>query len=162
MRGAPDHRCPCFHATHDVPLACYCVKLRIEIRIVSWPLYRDTNRIVRHPYRYTPIHQRALSWEDLKIPISKTRFKITFLESHSDLPGAIELMSLLMIQIQWVMHDMTKLSCHIVHLAQIKLVTRKFSYFIFLLKCVKYLIIVRHVLQKHYNLIVYSYVRLSV
>ena len=31
-------------------------------------------------------HQRALSWEDLKISISK----ITFLESHSDLPGANE------------------------------------------------------------------------
>ena len=26
------------------------------------------------------IHRRALSWEDLKIPISKTRLKITFLE----------------------------------------------------------------------------------
>ena len=31
-------------------------------------------------------HQRALSLEDLKISISK----ITFLESHSDLPGANE------------------------------------------------------------------------
>ena len=47
-------RCLCFHATHYVPLTCYCVSKRIEIRIVSWPLYRDTNRIVRHPYRYTP------------------------------------------------------------------------------------------------------------
>ena len=34
-----------------------------------------------------------LSWEDLKIPISKTRLKITLLESHSDHPGANELMS---------------------------------------------------------------------
>ena len=34
------------------------------------------------------IHRRALWWEDLKIPISKTRLKITFLEPHSDLPGA--------------------------------------------------------------------------
>ena len=25
LHSAPDHRCPCFHATHDVPLACYCV-----------------------------------------------------------------------------------------------------------------------------------------
>ena len=33
----------------------------------------------------------ALSWEDLKILISKTRLKIPFLESHSDLPGANEL-----------------------------------------------------------------------
>ena len=37
------------------------------------------------------IHRRALSWEDLYIPISKTRLKVTFLESHSDLPGASEL-----------------------------------------------------------------------
>ena len=37
------------------------------------------------------IHRRALSWKDLKIPISKTRLKMTFLESHSDLPGANEL-----------------------------------------------------------------------
>ena len=37
------------------------------------------------------IHQSALSWEDLNIPISKTRLKSTFLESHSDLPGANEL-----------------------------------------------------------------------
>ena len=37
------------------------------------------------------IHRRALSWEDLKIPISKTRLKITFLGSHSDLPGANKL-----------------------------------------------------------------------
>ena len=36
------------------------------------------------------IHSRALSCEDLKIPISKTRLKITFLELHSDLPGANE------------------------------------------------------------------------
>ena len=37
------------------------------------------------------IHQRALSWDDLKIPISKTRLEITFSESHSDLLGANEL-----------------------------------------------------------------------
>ena len=37
------------------------------------------------------IHRRALSCEDLKIPISKTRLKITLLESHSDIPGANEL-----------------------------------------------------------------------
>ena len=37
------------------------------------------------------IHQSALSWEDLKIPINKTRLKIKFLELHSDLPGANEL-----------------------------------------------------------------------
>ena len=37
------------------------------------------------------IHQKALSWEDLNISISKTRLKIKFLESHSDLPGANEL-----------------------------------------------------------------------
>ena len=37
------------------------------------------------------IHQRALSWEDLKMAISKTRLKIIFLEPHSDLPGANEL-----------------------------------------------------------------------
>ena len=36
------------------------------------------------------IHRRALSWEDLKIPISKNWWKITFLKSHSDLPGANE------------------------------------------------------------------------
>ena len=34
------------------------------------------------------IRGRALSWEDLKIPNSKTRLKIPFLESHSDFPGA--------------------------------------------------------------------------
>ena len=43
------------------------------------------------PVRSYVIHQRALSWEDLKKPVSKTRLKITFLESHSDLPGANEL-----------------------------------------------------------------------
>ena len=37
------------------------------------------------------IHLRALSWVDLKTPLSKTKLKITFLESHSDLPGANEL-----------------------------------------------------------------------
>ena len=40
------------------------------------------------------IHPRVLSWEDLKIPISKhgkTRLKIPFLESHSVLPGTNEL-----------------------------------------------------------------------
>ena len=37
------------------------------------------------------IHGRALSWEDLKIPISKARLKIPCLESHPDLPGANEL-----------------------------------------------------------------------
>ena len=37
------------------------------------------------------IHRRTLPWENLKIPISKTRLKITFLESHSDFPGANEL-----------------------------------------------------------------------
>ena len=40
------------------------------------------------------IHWRALSWEDLKIPISATRSKIPFLESHSDLPRANELIIL--------------------------------------------------------------------
>ena len=40
------------------------------------------------------IHRRALSWEDLKIPSSKTRIKIPFLESHSDRPGVNELMTL--------------------------------------------------------------------
>ena len=42
-------------------------------------------------------HESALSWEDLKIPISKTRLKIPFLELHLDLPGANELKSLCMI-----------------------------------------------------------------
>ena len=37
------------------------------------------------------IHRRALSLENLKIPVSKTRLKIAFLESHSDLPEASEL-----------------------------------------------------------------------
>ena len=36
-------------------------------------------------------HQGALSWVNLKIPLSKTRFKNTFLESHSDLSEANEL-----------------------------------------------------------------------
>ena len=36
------------------------------------------------------IHRRALLWEDLQIPISKTRLKIPFLESYSDLPGTNE------------------------------------------------------------------------
>ena len=37
------------------------------------------------------IHRRALSWEELKISVSKTRSKISFLESHTHLPGANEL-----------------------------------------------------------------------
>ena len=38
------------------------------------------------------VHLRASSQEDLKIPVSKTRLKITFLKSNwADLPGAIEL-----------------------------------------------------------------------
>ena len=37
------------------------------------------------------LHERAISWEDPKIPTSKTRLKITFLESHSDLSRANEL-----------------------------------------------------------------------
>ena len=41
--------------------------------------------------RSCSIHRKALSWEDLKIAINKTRLKITFLESYSDLPGANEL-----------------------------------------------------------------------
>ena len=40
------------------------------------------------------IYGRAVSWEDLKIPISKTRLKILFLESHSDLRGDNELNAL--------------------------------------------------------------------
>ena len=44
--------------------------------------------------RFSGIHQRTLSWEDLKITISKTRLEITFLESHSDHPGANELKKL--------------------------------------------------------------------
>ena len=48
------------------------------------------------------IHRRALSWEDLKIPVSKTRVKITFLESHSDLPGANELSTVSYLSI-WVL-----------------------------------------------------------
>ena len=40
--------------------------------------------------------RRGLSWEDLKIPISKTRLKIPFLESHPDLPGANELIGVLL------------------------------------------------------------------
>ena len=43
------------------------------------------------PVRSCGIHHRALSWEDLKISISKIRWKITSLESNSDLPGANEL-----------------------------------------------------------------------
>ena len=41
--------------------------------------------------RSLSIHLRALSLDDVKIPINKTRLKITFLKSHSDLPGANEL-----------------------------------------------------------------------
>ena len=37
------------------------------------------------------IHLRALAWENLKIPISKTRLKIAFLKLHSDLRGTNEL-----------------------------------------------------------------------
>ena len=48
------------------------------------------------------IHQMALSWEDLKIPISKTRLKITFLESHSDLTGANEFMAAILSWLQCV------------------------------------------------------------
>ena len=36
------------------------------------------------------MNQRTLSPEDLKIPISKARLKITFLKSHYDPPGANE------------------------------------------------------------------------
>ena len=36
------------------------------------------------------INQKVLAWDDLKMPISKTRLKIIFLESHSDFPGANE------------------------------------------------------------------------
>ena len=50
--------------------------------------------------RSCAIHQRALSWEDLKIPMSKTRLKITFLGSHSDLPGANELREMSYVWIQ--------------------------------------------------------------
>ena len=37
------------------------------------------------------IHHRVLSWENLNIPISKTRLKIAFSKLHQDLPGANEL-----------------------------------------------------------------------
>ena len=37
--------------------------------------------------RFCGIHRKTLSWEDLKIPISKTTLKITILELHSDLSG---------------------------------------------------------------------------
>ena len=59
------------------------------------------------------IHQRALSWEDLKIPLSKTRLKILFSESHLDLPGANELSQITATHLKigvavthwvWVMH----------------------------------------------------------
>ena len=44
----------------------------------------------------------ALSLEDLKIPISKTRVKITLLKLHPDLPGANELRSKLFLAVrQW-------------------------------------------------------------
>ena len=52
------------------------------------------NHVDLSSVRYCGIHRRALSWEDLTIPISKTRLKITFLESHSDLSGANELIFL--------------------------------------------------------------------
>ena len=35
-----------------------------------------------HQLRSCDIHLKTLSWEDLKIPISKARLKITFLKSH--------------------------------------------------------------------------------
>ena len=47
--------------------------------------------IISNVLRSCGIHQKALSWEDLKIPISQARLKITFLESNSDLPEANEL-----------------------------------------------------------------------
>ena len=47
------------------------------------------------PVKSCGTHRRELLWEDLQIPISKTRLKIPFLELHSDLPGTIELMSIL-------------------------------------------------------------------
>ena len=37
------------------------------------------------------IHRRALSWEDLKIDIRKTKLKMTFVEWHLDFPGTNEL-----------------------------------------------------------------------
>ena len=48
--------------------------------------------------RYEPagVTEQAAKCEDLKIPISKTRLKITFLKSDKDLPGANEL-----ILLQW-------------------------------------------------------------
>ena len=61
------------------------------------------------------IHRRALSWEDLMIPISKTRLKITFLESHSDLPGANELThwGLVMHNCYWIGSSLVQiLACH--------------------------------------------------
>ena len=51
------------------------------------------------------ILRRSLSWEDVKIPISKIRFKITFLESHSDLPRTNELSAIFRLHVwHWLQY----------------------------------------------------------
>ena len=78
------------------------------------PCHLPEPMLTYHQYwvRSCGIHQRALSWEDLKIPISKTRLKITVLESHSDLPVANELTRLpCMTWLRWV-DSSSKLHAH--------------------------------------------------
>ena len=62
------------------------------------------------------IHRRALSSVDLKIPISKTRLKHTFLELHQDLPGGSELKTFVQLYIgeilwslPWLVHHFDSL-----------------------------------------------------
>ena len=67
------------------------------------------NHVDLSSVRCCGIHQRALSREDLKIPISKTRLKITFLESHLDLPGANELN----LGIRWIWYSIRRWQSHV-------------------------------------------------
>ena len=64
------------------------------INVPPYSVISHSSVIWNSRVRSCGIHRRASSWEDLKIPINKTRLRITFFESRSDLPGANELILL--------------------------------------------------------------------
>ena len=64
----------------------------VKLPLVAWRHQAITwTNVDLSSFKCWGIHRRALSWEDLKIPISKTRLKIPFLESQLDVPEANDL-----------------------------------------------------------------------